>query len=136
MMYAFKGTLPLQPHAWPWRSNPAAHWRTISCVVGCIQQPCDHDRCGCTSSPLVRIAYYLLRALCVPQTTGQDTFVRARIWWQRVAEPTCITASGHVLITAPHLALGFMIVSLGEYKLHVSTFATTRVALLTGGAAR
>jgi len=24
----------------------------------------------------------------------------------------------------------------GEYKLHVSTFATTRVALLTGGAAR
>jgi len=25
---------------------------------------------------------------------------------------------------------------MGEYKLHVSTFATTRVALLTGGAAR
>jgi len=27
-------------------------------------------------------------------------------------------------------------INLGEYKLHVSTFATTRVALLTGGAAR
>jgi len=32
--------------------------------------------------------------------------------------------------------LGGKVKGIGEYKLHVSTFATTRVALLTGGAAR
>jgi len=44
--------------------------------------------------------------------------------------------SGDVQIFLFSLTISNIILLMGEYKLHVSTFATTRVALLTGGAAR